>query len=300
MAVAAAAGQGFSWWQAGLSLPLTAGGGVVVGLAVGWLIAWVRRRVEDTPVEITLSLVTAYAAYLAAEELGVSGILAVVSAGLFLGWRGHTLASAVTRLDVLSVWRTVVFLGNAVLFILLGLQLPLILEGLQGADLARSVGVALVIAGLVIGVRLAWVFTVPYVVRALDRRPEQRTRRVGWRERLVSGWSGMRGAVSLAAALSLPQQAAAGVPFPEEVLARRSAAEAAIARIDELAADDWGRPDTLERLRGQYEFRAAASPSAPATSPTTASATGRLPTSAWSVRCWTPNAAPWSTCAPVA
>jgi len=115
--------------------------------------------------------------------------------------------------------------------------------------------VALVIAGLVSGVRLAWVFTVPYVVRALDRRPEQRTRRVGWRERLVSGWSGMRGAVSLAAALSLPQQAAAGVPFPEEVLARRSAAEAAIARIDELAADDWARPDTLERLRGQYEFR---------------------------------------------
>ncbi len=276
--------------------PLSAVGGIAIGLAVGWLSCAVRQRLDDTPVEITLSLVTGYAAFLLAEELGVSGVLAAVSTGLLVGWRAPAIASAHTRLAAMAVWAMVVFLGNALLFILVGLQLPVILGDLGDPGWVRPARIALAVAAVVIAVRLAWMFTMPYVIRALDRRPQQRAHRAGWQQRLVVGWSGMRGAVSLASALSLPRVTAAGAPFPErevlifvafgvvlvtllvqgltlpaviraldvrddgaedreEVLARRSTADAALARLNELAAEDWPRADTIERMRGLYEFR---------------------------------------------
>ena len=289
-AVAAAVGGGVSWWEAGLQLPLGLLGGVAIGLVVGLAIAELRRRLDDPPVEIAISLVTGYAAYLPAEQLHVSGVLAAVTAGIVVGWRGPEIAEARTRLEAFSVWTVVVFLANALLFILVGLQLPLVLRGVAGQDVAQAVGVALAVAAVVIAVRLVWGYTTPYVVRALDRRPSQVARRADWRARTVVAWSGMRGAVSMAAALALPLAipergllifiafvvvlvtlVLQGLTLPaliarlgvhddgaeqrEELRARRETAEAALTRLDELAREGWPREDTVERMRGLYEFR---------------------------------------------
>jgi NhaP-type Na+/H+ or K+/H+ antiporter len=189
-----------------------------------------------------------------------------------------------------------VYLLNAVLFVLVGLQLHPILGRLGERSAVLVVGVAALVSAVVIAVRIAWGFTVPYIVRALDRRPAQRARRVGARQRLVTGWSGMRGAVSLAAALALPLETSDGRPFPErglivfvtfavilvtlvlqgltlptlirrlgihadgaeeteELRGRLRATDAALARLEQLAEADWTREDTVERLRGLYQFR---------------------------------------------
>jgi monovalent cation/hydrogen antiporter len=238
--------------------------------------------------------VTGYVAYLPAELVGASGVLAAVTAGLYVGWRAPELASAATRLLGFSFWEVFVYLLNAVLFILVGLQLPGIVSGVSGRSGVALLGLAGAVSAIVIGVRIAWLFTVPYVLRALDRRPSQVERRAGARERLIVGWSGMRGAVSLAAALALPLGAegqfpersllilltfgvilvtlvAQGLTLPklirrlgisgddaeaqEELRARLDATEAALARLEELADENWTRSDTVDRLRGLYEYR---------------------------------------------
>ncbi|HEX8133856.1 MAG TPA: Na+/H+ antiporter [Actinomycetes bacterium] len=296
IAVAATVGGSFVLWQAGLRFVGGVAGGVAIGLVVGWLAAQVRRRLDDPPAEIVVSVVTGYAAYLPADWLNLSGVLAAVTAGLYVGWRAPEIASASTRLLGFAFWEVLAYLLNAILFILVGLELRPILSELTGRSAAVLVGQAALVSAAVIGVRIAWQFTVPYLVRALDRRPSQVGRRVGARERLVSGWSGMRGAVSLAAALALPLEVAPGRPFPErdlivfltfavifatlvvqgltlpwlirrlgvhgddveereEVRARLEATKAALARLDELAMEDWTRDDTIQRLRGAYEFR---------------------------------------------
>jgi Na+/H+ antiporter len=296
IAVATAVGGSFVVWEAGLRFVAGVAGGVAVGLIVGWLVAVIRRRLEDPPAEIVLSVVTGYAAYLPAERLGVSAVLAAVTAGLFIGWRAPELASPTTRLLAFSFWEILVYLLNAVLFILVGLQLRPILDQVSGRSAATLLGLAALISAVVIAARFAWGFTIPYLVRALDRRPSQVARRVGARQRLISGWSGMRGAVSLAAALALPLETDSGQPFPErdliifvtfgvifttlvvqgftlpalirrlgvhddggeereELQARLGAADAALARLEELAGEEWTREDTVERLRGLYQFR---------------------------------------------
>ena len=290
IAVAAAAGGTFVAWQAGLRFVVGAAGGVAVGLVAGWLVAEVRRRLDDPVVEIVVSVVTGYVAYLPAELLDVSGVLAAVTAGIYVGWRAPRLASAATRLLGFSFWEVLVYLANAVLFILVGLQLQPILADLGGTAVAILVGQAALVSAVVVGVRLGWSFSVPYLIRLLDRRPSQLTRRVGAKGRLVVGWSGMRGAVSLAAALALPLDfpmrnlllfltfavilvtlVLQGLTLPtlirrlrfdtddseerEELRARLTAAQAALDRLDELAGVDWTRDDTVERLHGLYEFR---------------------------------------------
>jgi monovalent cation/hydrogen antiporter len=290
LAVAAVVAGSFTLWEAGLRFVVGAVGGVVIGLAVGWLFAEARRRIEDSVVEIVLSVVTGYAAYLPAELLGVSGVLAAVTAGLYVGWHAPELASPSTRLLGFSFWEVLVYLLNAVLFVLVGLQLNLILTGVSGSSALVLVGQAALVAAVVIGVRVGWGFTVPYLVRVLDRRPAQVARRVGARERLVSSWSGMRGAVSLAAALALPLSfpqrnliifvtfgvilatlVLQGLTLPwlirrlgvqrddseaqEEMRGRLRATDAALARLEELAGEGWTRDDTVERMRGLYQFR---------------------------------------------
>src|SRR5215218_4845530 len=290
LAVAAVVAGSFTLWEAGLRFVVGAVGGVVIGLAVGWLFAEARRRIEDSVVEIVLSVVTGYAAYLPAELLGVSGVLAAVTAGLYVGWHAPELASPSTRLLGFSFWEVLVYLLNAVLFVLVGLQLNLILTGVSGSSALVLVGQAALVAAVVIGVRVGWGFTVPYLVRVLDRRPAQVARRVGARERLVSSWSGMRGAVSLAAALALPLSfpqrnliifvtfgvilatlVLQGLTLPwlirrlgvqrddseaqEELRGRLRATDAALARLEELAGEGWTRDDTVERMRGLYQFR---------------------------------------------
>jgi monovalent cation/hydrogen antiporter len=297
VALAVAVGGTFSTIEVAFDFLLAAVGGIAVGLAVGYLVAEIRKRLDDTPTELTISLLTAYAAFIPADALELSGVLAAVTSGVYLGWRAPELASPDTRLQGFAIWSILTFLLNATLFILIGLQLPVVVEGLEGSTTGEVLGYSALVCAVVIGVRFAWMFTAPYVVRLLDRRPQQRERRTGWRIRVVAAWSGMRGAVSLAAALALPLQTDAGAPLPgrdlilfitfalilvtvvgqgltlpplirrlgvqedgsdeerEELHARLAAAQAALARIDEVALEGWAREDTLERTRGLYNFR---------------------------------------------
>jgi Na+/H+ antiporter len=297
VAVAAAVGGTFSLADAALDFVVAVAGGVAVGLVVAWLIGEVRKRLDDPPVEITVSLLTGYAAYVPAEALGLSGVLAAVTAGLYIGRISPEISSARMRIRGFSAWEVLVFLLNATLFLLIGLQLNTILDGLAQYSTGELLGYAALIAGAVIVMRFVWVFTTPYVIRALDRRSSQRERRIGPAPRVVTAWSGMRGAVSLAAALALPLQTDAGAPLPqrdlilfltfavimatlvlqgltlpalirflgvrddgvdrerEEVQARLAAARAALAALDELVEEDWTRDDTIERMRGLYDYR---------------------------------------------
>ena len=218
VAVAAAVGGSFSALDAGLEFLGAALGGIAIGLAVGFVIAAIRRRLDDPPTELTISLLTGYAAFLPADALGLSGVLAAVTAGIYLGWLAPELASPETRMQSFAVWQILVFLLNATLFILIGMQLPVIVDGLQGRGAGEVLGYSALVCAAVIGVRFVWMFTVPYLVRALDRRPQQRERRAGAATRVVSAWAGMRGAVSLAAALALPLETDAGAPLPERDL----------------------------------------------------------------------------------
>jgi NhaP-type Na+/H+ or K+/H+ antiporter len=141
-------------------------------------------------------------------------VLAVVSAGLYLGWRAPELASPATRLLGFSVWEVLTFLLNATLFVLIGLQLPVVLDELAGRTVSELVADAALVCVVVIGARFAWLFTTPYLIRLIDRRPQQRELRMGAAPRVVVAWSGMRGAVSLATALALPFETDAGTPLP--------------------------------------------------------------------------------------
>ena len=218
VAVAAAVGGSFSALDAGAEFVLACLGGIAVGLAVGYVIGEIRRRLDDAPTEITISLLTGYAAFIPAEELGLSGVLAAVAAGIYLGWKAPELISPQTRLQAIGTWEILTFLLNATLFILVGLQLPVVVDGLEGTPAAEVIGYAALVCATVIAVRFAWVFTVPYLIRALDRREGQRERRVSPAPRIVVAWSGMRGAVSLAAALALPLETDAGAALPDRDL----------------------------------------------------------------------------------
>ena len=150
IAVAAAVGASFSAADVGLEFVGAVVGGVAIGLAVGYVVAEIRRRLDDTPTELTISLMTGYAAFLPADELGLSGVLAAVTAGIYLGWRSPEIASPQTRLQGFALWEMLVFLLNATLFILIGMQLPAIVDGLAGQSAAEVVAYsALVWVGVV-------------------------------------------------------------------------------------------------------------------------------------------------------
>jgi monovalent cation/hydrogen antiporter len=295
-AVAAVVTGSFSLVEATGKFVLTGLVGLAIGLAAGWVIRQVRSRVDDPPTEITISILSGYAAYIPAEELGASGVIAAVTVGIYMGWHTPQLTTPIMRIQGMSVWEILTFLLNAVLFLLVGMQLPTVIDDITGYSAGELIFWGLLISAVVIAVRLLWGFTVTYLIRAIDRRAIQRARRASWRERTVIGWAGMRGSVSLAAALALPLQTDAGAAFPardliillayvvilvtlvgqgltlaplierlgvvddgseerEEVAARVRLAEAALARIEELTEEEWARPDTLERVRGMYDYR---------------------------------------------
>jgi Na+/H+ antiporter len=217
-AVAAVVTGSFSFGEAVFRFFVNGIGGLLIGLAAGWVIRQVRRRVNDPPTEITISLLSGYAAYIPAEELGLSGVIAAVTVGVYMGWHTPELTTPVMRMQGVAVWEILMFLLNAVLFLLVGLQLPSVLDDISGFSASELVGWGLLVSAVVIVVRLAWGFTVVYLVRALDRRPSQRARRAPARERLVAGWAGMRGSVALAAALAIPFETDAGASFPQRDL----------------------------------------------------------------------------------
>jgi Na+/H+ antiporter len=294
-AVAAVVSGSFSLLDASGSFVLNVVGGIAVGIGVGYVIRQVRRRLDDPPLEITISLLSGYFAFLPAYALGVSGVLAAVTVGVYMGWHTPELTNAQTRLQGIAVWEIVFFVLNALLFALVGLQLPVILDELGGYSTPTLIGYAAAVTATVIAARFLWVIAEKGVTMFFRRRRQEPIPNA-WKGALILSWSGMRGAVSLAAALSVPLVTDAGEAFPnrsliifltftvilgtlliqgltlpwlvvwlgleegdgverEEAKARLYAAEAALARLDELADEDWVRDDTLERLQRFFNFR---------------------------------------------
>jgi len=295
-AVVAVLTGSFSLWHASWRFVVDVVGGVAIGLAVGFLLRQIRRRLDHSPTEIAIALFSGYFAYLPASAAGVSAVLAVVTVGVYVGWYTPELTTVQTRLQGDAVWEILVFLLNALLFGLVGLQLRPILDSLSGRSPGSLVADGLIVSAAVIVTRFAWIFPATYLPRALFRSIRERDPSPPWRYPTVVGWAGMRGAVSLAAALAVPLATDVGRPFPqrdlviylafcvilatlvfqgltlpllirvlglkddglaakEETKARIHAAEAALARLEELAEEDWVREDTAERLRGLYRFR---------------------------------------------
>jgi Na+/H+ antiporter len=297
-AVAAVVTGQFSLWHATWRFGVDVVGGVAIGLAVGIVIRQVRRRINHSPTEIAIALLSGYFAYLPAEAAGVSAVLAVVTVGIYVGWYTPELTTFQTRLQGDAVWEILTFLLNAILFGLVGLQLRPILDSLQGRSTGSLLADGAIVAAAVIVTRLVWIYPATYVPRWAWKRIRERDPYPPWQHPTLIGWAGLRGAVSLAAALALPLTIDNGEPFPqrsfiiyiafcvimatlvlqgltlpavirllrleddgisdkEETKARIHAAEAALGRLEELAGEDWVRPDTAERMRGAYRFRAS-------------------------------------------
>jgi CPA1 family monovalent cation:H+ antiporter len=189
-------------------------GGIAVGLVVGYLIRRVRRRLDNPPLEVTIAFLTGYLAFLPASALGVSGVLAAVTAGVYMGWYTPELTTVETRLQGQGFWSIVTFLLNVLLFGLVGLQLRPILDTLSGQSGWSLVGDAAVIALAVIAIRIVWVFPATYLPRWLIRRVRERDPSPPWRYPAFVSWTGMRGAVTIAAALLIPLETNAGTPVP--------------------------------------------------------------------------------------
>ena len=218
VAVTATVAGTFALGSAAIDFLVSGAGGLALGLAIGWVGVRVQRRLSDVPLAIFLSILFAYGSYVGAEQLGVSGVLATVTTGVWFGWHSHEMFDADTRLSALAFWQVLVFGLNVTLFVLLGLQFEGVFASLRDAGHTGALLVDIVIVSLVvIGVRLAWQAAPPLLGRAL---PVLRRADTGedWRERLVVGWSGMRGAISLAAALVLPLMLESGAPFAQRDL----------------------------------------------------------------------------------
>ncbi len=193
-------------------------GGVAIGLAVTWLSVQVRRRLTDAFQHTLLAVLTPLTAYLIAEAASVSGVLAVVVSGLWVGRVSPHLFPAYARQYVQTVMNFLTSLANAALFVLVGIEAQSAVRGLTTVGRARGVLMVVGISAVVVAVRFGWLFTSPYVIRLLDRRPRQRALRLGSRPRAVMAAAGFRGAVSLAAALAVPHLLDSGMPFPDRDL----------------------------------------------------------------------------------
>jgi monovalent cation/hydrogen antiporter len=219
LAVGATVSGTFSLLHGAWQLVATGVGGVAIGLVVGWLVNRLRGRVDDAPIEITLSLFTPYAAYIAAEAIGASGILAAVSVGLYLGARREGLFSATARIEAQGFWNALMFILESTLFLLMGLQFRDVANGIEDLDAGRVTLTVVVTFVVVLGLRVAWMFSVgPLLRRLIPGEPKGEPPELSAGERLIAGWSGMRGAVSLAAALAIPASIDAGTGFPQREL----------------------------------------------------------------------------------
>jgi len=288
IAIAVAVGGSFSPTTAVATFAVAMLGGCAIGLAVGWLIAHIRSRIEDTPVEVTISLLTPYAAFLPAEQLGASGVIATVAAGLYLGRRGSHIMGAEARLTGRAVWETITFLLNGFVFLVTGLQVPGLLRALAPSRATELAGVGIAVSLVLVLVRALWIFGTAFVPRLFgqERVPHL------FAHSVILSWAGMRGVVSLAVALALPtalpdvQREALlivtltvivitllgqGLTLPwliralrlgadvevreEEADARQRLVDAATRRIDQLYPVWPGHRPLLDRLRDTYQHR---------------------------------------------
>lgn len=296
VALAAVVTGSFSIAHAGAGFLIVVAGGVAIGLAVGWIFTWLLRWIRDDLIDMVLLLLAPYAAYLGAERLHVSGVLATVAAGIWLGARGPELLSASTRLTGAAFWSTLVFLLNGFLFMLIGLQLPGVIRNLHAHSWVEVLRDAAVLGAAVIISRILWVFPGAYLPRWLSPRLRARDPMPPWSHIAVLGWCGMRGGVSLAAALAVPHLLPDGTEFPERDLvlfftfcvilvtlvgqglslpwlirrlgvitdpsesgaereARRAAAHAALARIEQFAAEHRLAEDSVLLVMERYQQR---------------------------------------------
>ena len=227
-AIAAIATGVFSLRTAAGEFALIVAGEIVYGLFIGWASLLLRNRARDPQVEITLSLITPYLAYWLPEHLGGSGVLATVVCGLYISWNGPLLISAATRLQGIFFWDLVIYLTEGLLFLMTGAQLRLLLEKSKDFDLPRVLTATVIVAVTIVVARFVWVFARLYlgwlacvVLRAL-RIPIPLPPLPPWRHTFVIAFTGVRGAVSLAAALALPLTVASGAPFPDRDIDRCS------------------------------------------------------------------------------
>ncbi|MEU5884053.1 Na+/H+ antiporter [Spirillospora sp. NPDC047279] len=298
VAVAAAVGAGFTMLDGVERFAFASVAGVVIGLLLGPPLHWLRTRLNDPLVENGVSVLTPFAAYLIAEAVHASGVIAVVVSGLYLGHR-FTESAAVTRIIGHSFWKIVIFVLESVVFLVIGLQLPAVLDGVSGHGWASLTGWALLIFAVTVLARFVWVFPAAYLPRLLSSRIRERETFMGWREPVVVSWAGMRGVVSLAAAFAIPVSTNDQQPFPgrdlilfltfttvlatllvqgmtfpalirrlgiagdreeytdrvAEAGAQHAAAQAALDRLEELAAAEDFDEQVLERLRQLAEYR---------------------------------------------
>jgi len=209
----------FTVGDAALRLTYLTVAGLAVGLATGWIVDHLERRIDDGPIEIAISILVPYAAYFAADRVHASGVLAVVACGVYLSRRSYLLFSPGVRLQAWAVWDALSFILNGLVFILIGLQLPYVLSGIHRFSFATLALYGALFSGLVIALRLMWVFPGAFLSNWIRTRLlHQDVKRPPARAILILGWTGMRGVIALAAAIALPQTLADGAPFPQRDL----------------------------------------------------------------------------------
>lgn len=212
VALAAAVGEGASWAGGIWEFLVAAVGGVGVGFVLMVPIHWLRRCMKEAMLQNTLSLLIPFVAYAAAEQVGASGVLAVVVVALYLGHRSWEVDFE-TRLQEAAVWKVVAFILESAVFALIGLQLPLVLKGLGEYSGVQAVWYALGVFFFVVAMRFVWSYPATYLPR-LSPRIRERESDMDWRRPLIVSWAGMRGVVSLAIAFSIPLVMDDGEPFP--------------------------------------------------------------------------------------
>ena len=217
----------FVFWQAGLQFLLVTGGGIIAGLLVGYILIFIHKRIHNYPiVETSLTLLTPFLSYLLAEQTHTSGVLAVVSTGLFISWRSPEIFSYETRIQSRVVWDTLIFLLNGFIFILIGLQLPGILKQLPEYKISTLIGYGLLISAATILVRILWVFasaSLSRFFRSKNKDGKSITEHAEenddtWKNVVIVAWTGTRGVISMAAALALPLTLRNGKLFTQRPL----------------------------------------------------------------------------------
>ncbi|MBB6095261.1 CPA1 family monovalent cation:H+ antiporter [Povalibacter uvarum] len=202
-------------FEASWKLVYLVGAAILIGIVLGRVLHLLLRRIDEPSIAISLSIAAPYLAYLAAENLQASGVLATVTCGVYLGNRDSAHFNATARITHTAVWETLAFILNGVAFVLIGLQLPWILDSIAQADRERLWFVAALFAVALIVLRIVWVYPGAWLVYVIQRHALRQPETLpSWRSTLVIGWSGMRGVVALAAAIALPHTLDNGEPFP--------------------------------------------------------------------------------------